>query len=439
MKLTETIVAAVLGLAAVANGHMEMMSPPPLRSRYNKLAVAASSIDYDMVSPLLPSGADFPCKGYHNLLGTAAGASVATWAPGGSYSFTVTGGANHEGGSCQASLSYDKGQTFKVIHSYIGACPPIKGDSSFQFTVPTDAPAGEAMFAWTWFNKIGNREMYMNCAAVTIGAGKKRDASTPFSSRPDMFVANVGNGVCTYETKDVQFPNPGTEVDNNSQGTAPPGEGKCIGAPPAEAPPAAPPAGQPVASSVQAPVAAPPQATQPVGTSAPAPKIPGGVFITSPVGQPPAQPTAKPTTLVSLTSQAPAVTSPQPKTSPPPAAATSAAAPAPAAPPAASAPAAPPAPQPSKPASGGSSPSNGAVTAGSACSSEGQWSCASDGKSFQRCASGMWSASMPVAPGTSCQPGTSDSLTLVNKRSGYDFVRRRRFVSERFQRERALA
>ncbi|KAL7959968.1 hypothetical protein V8C34DRAFT_93215 [Trichoderma compactum] len=430
MKLTETIVAAVLGLAAVVNGHMEMTSPPPLRSKYNKLALAANDVDYSMTSPLEPTGVDFPCKGYHKLLGTAAGASVATWAPGGSYGFSITGGANHFGGSCQVSLSYDKGQTFKVIHSYVGGCPPA-GDSSYQFTVPTDAPAGEAMFAWTWFNQVGNREMYMNCAAVTIGAGKKRDASTPFSSRPDMFVANVHNGVCTYEGKDVQFPNPGPEVDNNSQkGTAPPGQGECKEAPPAGAPPAAPPAGQPAASSAQAPVAAPPQATQPAGTSAPASKIPGGVFITSPVGQPTAQPTAKPTTLVSLTSQAPAVTSSQPEPSPPPAAATSAAA---------SAPAAPPAPQPTKPASGGSSPSNGAVTAGSACSSEGQWSCASGGKSFQRCASGMWSASMPVAPGTSCQPGTSDSLTLVNKRSGSDFVRRRRFVSERFQRERALA
>ncbi|KAL6811063.1 hypothetical protein GGI42DRAFT_206889 [Trichoderma sp. SZMC 28013] len=424
MKLTETIVAAVLGLAAVVNGHMQMMSPPPFRSKFNTLGLTYTDIDYDMTKPLNETGIDFPCKNYHKLLGTPIGVSVATWAPGGSYSFSITGTANHEGGSCQVSLSYDKGQTFKVIHSYIGECPP-KGDSSYQFTVPTDAPAGEALFAWTWFNQLGNREMYMNCAAVTIGAGKKRDASTPFSSRPDIFVANVGNGVCTWEGKDVQFPNPGPEVDNTSQkGTIPPGQGECKEAPPAGAPPAAPPAGQPAASSAQAPVAAPPQGTQPAGTSAPASKIPGGVFITSPVGQPPAQPTAKPTTLASLTSQAPAVTSSQPKPSPPPAAATSAA---------------PPAPQPTKPASGGSSPSNGAVTAGAACSSEGQWSCASDGKSFQRCASGMWSASMPVAPGTSCQPGTSDSLTLVNKRSGSDFVRRRRFVSERFQRERALA
>ncbi|KAK4069862.1 CAZyme family AA11 [Trichoderma aggressivum f. europaeum] len=423
MKLTETIVAAVLGLAAVVNGHMEMTSPPPFRSKYNTLGLTANDIDYSMTNPLDATGIDFPCKGYHKLLGTALGASMATWAPGGSYSFSVTGGANHFGGSCQASLSYDKGKTFKVIHSWIGECPP-KGDSTWPFTVPTDAPAGEALFAWTWFNQVGNREMYMNCAVVTIGAGKKRDASIPFSSRPDIFVANVGNDVCTWEGKDVQFPNPGPEVDNDSvKGTIAPGQGKCKGEPPAGAPPAAPPAGQPAASSVQGPVAAPPQGTQPAGAYPPASKVPGGVFITIPVGQqPPA--TAKPTTIASLTSQAPAVTSSQPKTSPPPAAATSAA---------------PPAPQPTKPASGGSSPSNGAVTAGSACSSEGQWSCASDGKSFQRCASGMWSVSMPVAPGTSCQPGTSDSLTLVNKRSGSDFVRRRRFVSERFQRERALA
>ncbi|KAL7936029.1 hypothetical protein V8C35DRAFT_247417 [Trichoderma chlorosporum] len=414
MKFTETLAAAVLGLAAVVSGHMEMKSPPPFRSKYNPNS--GQDIDYSMTSPLEASGSDFPCKGYQKLLGTPEGKSVATWAPGGSYGFTITGSANHGGGSCQASLSYDKGQTWKVIHSYIGGCPPQQ-DSNWNFTVPTDAPAGDAMFAWTWFNNIGNREMYMNCAAVTITAGKKRAASTSFSSLPDIFVANVGNNICTYEGKDVMFPSPGPDVDNKSAGTAPPGQGTCSGAPPA-----GPPAGDPVASSSQAP-ASPPQATQPAATSAPVPTIPGGVFITSP--------SAQPTTLVSVSSasQAPVATSSQgqPAASPPPAAATSAAA---------SAPAAPPAPQPT---SGGSSPSNSSTTVGSACSDEGQWNCASDGKSFQRCASGAWSASMPVAAGTSCQPGMSDSLTMVNKRSRSGFVRRRRFVSERFQQERDLA
>ncbi|EHK43392.1 hypothetical protein TRIATDRAFT_85794 [Trichoderma atroviride IMI 206040] len=35
-------------------------------------------------------------------------------------------------------------------------------------TLPNDTPAGDALFAWTRFNKIGNRERYMNCA------GKRR-------------------------------------------------------------------------------------------------------------------------------------------------------------------------------------------------------------------------------------------------------------------------
>ncbi|EHK16770.1 uncharacterized protein TRIVIDRAFT_135791, partial [Trichoderma virens Gv29-8] len=376
--------------AAVANGHMQLQSPPPFRSKYNPNA--GYDIDYSMTSPLDASGSDFPCKGYHKLLGTPAGKSVATWAPGGSYSFTITGTtANHGGGSCQASLSYDKGQTWKVIHSYIGACPP-PDTSNWSFTVPSDAPSGEAMFAWTWFNKIGNREMYMNCAAVTIGAGKKRAASTPFSSLPDIFVANVANNVCTFEGKDVQFPNPGSIVDNKSQGTAPPGQSDCTGPAPASPPPVAPPAGDPDANTMKcsASPSSQPPASQPAPTSAPMPTVPGGVFITSPIGQPTQAPT-QPTTLVSVTSvsQPPAATSsgPQQTPSPPP------------------------------PTNGGSKPPSGSTTAGTPCSAEGQWNCASDGKSFQRCASGAWSASIPVAPGTSCQPGTSDNLTLVKKRS----------------------
>ena len=68
---------------------------------------------------------------------------------------------------------------------------------------------------------------------------------------------------------------------------------------------------------------------------------------------------------------------------------------------------------------------------------EGQWNCSSSGKSFQRCASGVWSAAIPVAPGTSCQPGTRDSLVIVNKRGSSDFVRRGRFIPGRFQQGRA--
>lgn len=223
MKVVATL-ASILGLGGLASAHMEMKDPPPFRSSYN--SHTGGDVDYDIRSPLSASGSNFPCKGYHSLLGTDKGAPVATWAPGGTYSMTITGNTPHNGGSCQASVSFDKGSTWKVIHSYIGNCP-VMGDSSYQFTLPSDTPAGEMLFAWTWFNWGGNREMYMNCAAITVQAGKRRGASDPISSRPDMFVANVGNGICTYEGVDVEFPEPGPDVTRNSQGTKPPGQGEC--------------------------------------------------------------------------------------------------------------------------------------------------------------------------------------------------------------------
>lgn len=60
------------------------------------------------------------------------------------------GSATHAGGSCQASLSYDRGATWKVMTSYIGGCVGIQpgGSQSFSFTVPSDAPGGEALFGW---------------------------------------------------------------------------------------------------------------------------------------------------------------------------------------------------------------------------------------------------------------------------------------------------
>jgi len=71
------------------------------------------------------------------------------------------GSATHNGGSCQFALSYDNAATFGVIHEVVGGCPM---DSSYSFMVPAGVPAGKnVVFAWTWFNKSGNREMYMDC------------------------------------------------------------------------------------------------------------------------------------------------------------------------------------------------------------------------------------------------------------------------------------
>jgi len=120
------------------------------------------------------------------------------------------------GGSCQASLSEDGGKSFRVMKSYIGGCPVP--DKAFTFAVPKEATSGPAVFAWTWFNNQGNREMYMNCASVTItDGGGGMGASYPY-----IFRANIGNGCTTEAGVDVVFPSPGMDVENVSTKTAPP-------------------------------------------------------------------------------------------------------------------------------------------------------------------------------------------------------------------------
>ena len=208
-------------MGTLSSAHMQMSWPPPFRSKYNPYT---TDIDYNMNSPLDANGDNYPCKGYQSLLGTPQGPSVVTWQAGQTYNMTIVGGATHGGGSCQASLSYDRGVSWTVIHSYVGSCPLM---ANWSFTLPNDTPAGDALFAWSWFNKIGNREMYMNCAHVTIGAGGggstfRRGAGDPFGSRPAIFAANVNDGCGTAENCDLEFPNPGPDVDDASSGTCPP-------------------------------------------------------------------------------------------------------------------------------------------------------------------------------------------------------------------------
>ncbi|KID87856.1 hypothetical protein MGU_05094 [Metarhizium guizhouense ARSEF 977] len=203
---------AVLSAASFAAGHMQMKYPPPLRSGFNKFT---TNQDYDMTSPMDSRGGNFPCRGGLKVIDSPQGQPVDEWTAGLQYNFTITGGAWHRGGSCQASLSYDKGSSFKVIKSYEGGCPLSTGETSYTFKVPEDAPAGDCVFSWSWFNFEGNREMYQNCAVVTIKADprrKKRGTAMAMSQRPDMFVANVGNGCSTTEGTDLKFPQPGPDV-----------------------------------------------------------------------------------------------------------------------------------------------------------------------------------------------------------------------------------
>ncbi|KAL9070548.1 MAG: hypothetical protein Q9161_004845 [Pseudevernia consocians] len=229
---------SALGLfVATTNAHMILGSPPPYGSPDN--------------SPLVADGSNFPCKATSN-----AGAIVTEMAIGAPQPLWFIGSAVHGGGSCQISLTTDmpatKSSDWMVIHSIEGGCPAKgnpgndaagqSGGSNYTYTIPDGITPGSYTLAWTWFNKIGNREMYMNCASVKVSGGSKKRAATlneilgipelserATASFPGMFKANIPTSDCeTVDSADVQFPDPGTSVekDGTSALTAPTGP-KC--------------------------------------------------------------------------------------------------------------------------------------------------------------------------------------------------------------------
>jgi hypothetical protein len=399
MMFSTSILAAVLGLASVSSAHMIMATPVP----YGKSTLNNSPLD--------ASGSDFPCKQRSGVY-DAEGASN-TMALGSSQSLSFIGSATHGGGSCQVSITYDenptKSSTFKVIHSIEGGCP-IKGvagnngDSAsavdpdtYSFTIPSSLPTGTATLAWTWFNKVGNREMYMNCAPVTIaGASSKRSEdddlmtrnitqlmerdTAAFNALPDMFVANIGNGCGTVDSTDLAFPAPGDSVEKDGASTATPvaPTGSCQSA---VAGAAATTGGSGSGATSAASVAT----SASVAASSP-PALSGGVFATvaSSAG--------------TQTSATAAPVAPSSVAASPVASAASSAAPA------------------ASPASTGITGTGSAIAAGTACTTEGMWNCIG-GTSFQQCASGTWSVVQQVAAGTTCTSGQTMAMDIVAGKS----------------------
>lgn len=393
---------AILGLVNYASAHMIMSSPAPFSNGLNN-------------SPLLATGADFPCKKRTNSAGTTDVTYDATGIPGGTnamalgstQSLAFIGSATHGGGSCQVSITYDlkpsASSVWKVIHSIEGGCPARNqagnlGDNAnmvdpdtYSFQIPTTLPTGNATLAWTWFNKVGNREMYMNCAPVTFSATTtkraieiKRDTAA-FNALPNMFTANIGNGCTTADSKDVLFPNPGDSVEQLGGSTKAAALASATGSGCAAAV-----AGQSGAASTGSPssaAAANPTPTTVASVPATSKAALGGVFATvapSSAVVVTASPVKATTLVPAVSSVAPVVPAASPVSSSPAVVASAA-----------------------SPASTGSA--SGTMTG--ACTTEGMWNCIG-GSSFQRCASGLWSVVQPMAAGTSC--GTSGQVTNIN-------------------------
>ena len=412
---------AVLGLTALAQAHVKMTFPIPFGD-----ATLTNA-------PLNMTGADFPCKqrpGVYDTTGIPGGTN--NMPLGSSHELSFMGSAVHGGGSCQLSITYDTAPTvnsvWKVIHSIEGGCPErnIAGNapggantidpSTYNFTIPTSLPTGKAVLAWTWYNKIGNREIYMNCAPVSLTAGAskrgedqdlvgrnesqlmQRDLAA-YNALPDMLVINlpplVEGGCVDTEDYDLKFPNPGDSVEQNSPkfatGTVSNYQGTACSTAPGIAAVAGAAAVTPVAGTSVAASSVAPQVT-----SSATPTVTGGVFLgslssvaSSATSIPVASSAASVAPIVSsVASVAPVASSPV-----------------------ASVVASSASPSSTGTASTGTTGTGSAIAAGTACTPEGEWNCIG-GSSFQRCASGAWSVVMELAAGTTCADGQSSAMSV---------------------------
>ncbi|KAK0835590.1 hypothetical protein LTR73_000086 [Friedmanniomyces endolithicus] len=205
-----TISALAFTLAAsfatIGNAHLMLDTPVP----YGK-----DSLDNSPLVNAKPgsSGANYPCKlrsGGYDITSenhiTAGEDQV----------LSFVGSASHGGGTCQLGLSTSRspGPTddFKAFQIYEGGCP-INGDgndgtSNFSYTIPAGIKNGQYSLAWTWYNRVGNREIYMNCAPVTVTGGS--DTTDFYDSLPNMYVINLPKSECsTVESSNQLIPNPG--------------------------------------------------------------------------------------------------------------------------------------------------------------------------------------------------------------------------------------
>jgi len=350
-------------------------------------------------SPLDAQGANFPCKAT-----SSSGGPVTNMAIGQQQTLTFKGSAVHGGGSCQVSLTTDnpatKNSKWIVIHSIVGGCPakgvagnlPENAQGSdagkYDYAIPQGVAPGAYTLAWTWFNKVGNREMYMNCASIKVTGGtSKREAAAneteeysipELSERatpnfPAMFVANVPTSDCvTTEGGSVEFPDPGTSVEKNAGPFQAPTGPKCGSAGVAAA--AAPASGSSSGSGSSS--------ASPAASVAPSAAAGGASGSGSSSGAPDSQAAAA----------APSVAAPAASAiaSPPAVANGSAPNAASAKPSAAAAPAA---------------PATAAGASTGSCSQPGQSICSPDSKQIGTCTSSNTVTWIPVAAGTKCSGG----------------------------------
>lgn len=387
MAFKNILTTALLGVSAV-NAHLIMTNPVP----YGK--------DSLNNSPLAADGSDFPCKQRSGVYDVG---KENTYSVGDAIPLAFQGSATHGGGSCQVSLTTDRNPTkdsnWMVIKSIEGGCPvntegnlsggeTNKVPTDLNFTIPDGIGGGKYTMAWTWFNRVGNREMYMNCAPVTVqgGSSKRAEEEAAVEKRggnfPGMFVANV-NGCTTPESKDLRFPDPGDDVEYNGtpSNLMSQGEKSCTGTAKFGGGSGGSGGGGGGGASVSASIGVNvgggggAAATQSASSGGFAADSGSSSSSSAPA---PTQPAASGSSSSSSGSDSGSSSSGSSSSSAP----------------------------SSDSSSSSSGSSSGAAQSGS-CDKNGAWNCI-DGSTYQRCASGQWTEAQQMAAGTECSPGEDE-------------------------------
>ncbi|KAI0235406.1 hypothetical protein L0F63_006347, partial [Massospora cicadina] len=171
-------------------GHMEMMAPAIPKSKFNN-RLAWYEKDYTNIFPIGNQHSQ-SLPYCHHPMDVEPGETVTA---GATLTTCFHGEAQHDGGHCEFSLSYD-GVGYAVIKTIISECLRNK-PLGYDVTIPPSAPTGRAILSWTWFNRIGEREIYMNCAALNIEGGP----NTGMVRGPKRLIANLPNYPTIHQFK----------------------------------------------------------------------------------------------------------------------------------------------------------------------------------------------------------------------------------------------
>jgi hypothetical protein len=211
------VASATFAFAAFGNAHLIMKTPTPF---------GVGSLNNSPLNDAKPGTAesDYPCKQRKGVYDISEMNKIAVETP---TLMTFEGSASHGGGTCQIAITLDKeptaNSTFKIIQVFEGGCPTTQDSGStnpFTFTLPKETPNGQVTLAWLWYNRIGNREAYMNCAPVEVSGGSDNDDY--FNSLPNMYLINLPTSECqstqNYGSDSVIIPNPGQYILKYPQG-----------------------------------------------------------------------------------------------------------------------------------------------------------------------------------------------------------------------------